>query len=1260
MNTLIKVFRTNFWVVCFALVSLLTVVNVKAQNNLESKQALSLVQRNAAAIGISNTHLKDVMISKAYHDPTLDADLIYLQQSYLGLPVFNSIKSIAFKADKVTSATGSFISTTANKAPKSANATVKPNEAILFAAKYVNLSAPQNKAAIKSEANGQKAEFDGLGISQENITTELMWVATSENQLELSWQVKIVPFKTSDYWLINVNAITGKVSGKINLTVNCSWDKDVEHEGEYLSENIEPNQFQKLAPPPAISSAAYRVLPFPIESPTYGSFSLVNDPWLLAGAGNNSGSLGWHNDGATEYNITRGNNVWSKEDRAGDNETTIGVSTTSSTAAPNYTFNDIFNPTTSVVGSANQKAAITNLFYWNNIVHDITYQYGFDEVSGNFQNDNQSRGGTGGDYVLADAQDGSGSNNANFNTPVDGSRPRMQMFLFSPSPNTALKINSPAGSAGFVQAYEVLVSANNKLNDVGPVTADLVLYDNSTNLGCTAAAANAFAGKIVLVGRGGSCNSQAKIKNSQNGGAVGVLLYMADASPAGTLTTTTDNTVTIPAVLMTLANAQAIASAMSAGTVNVTLSGSNLDGDFDNGVIVHEYGHGISNRLTGGPANVSCLQNKEQMGEGWSDYYGLMLTTNWATATTTDGPNKRPLGNYVIGQDATGGGIRRYPYTTNMTINPWTYGMMATGTTNQGVPGEVHLTGEIWAATLWDMTWNIIGIDGINTNLYNAGGAGGNSVSMKLVTQGMKLQPCSPGFLDGRDGILKADTLLYGGRYSCAIWTAFARRGMGKNAVEGSSNSVLDQTEDFTLPSFNYDTTVSICNIFTWYDTTIKVSGTYTHTYLLPGGCSRTITLHLTILSVSSTFTKTDAGCFGSATGSITVTPTSGVAPYTYRIGTTGVYGSSNTFINLKAGNYRVSILDANGCAGITAQITIGQQAAITGTFTKTDAGCFGSATGSLTVTPTTGFAPFTYRLGTSGTLGTSNSFTGLRAGSYTVYVKDVNGCIGSVKVTISQPPSMTQTFVITNTTCYGGTNGSIIATANGGTSPYLYKLGSSGAFSSNASFTGLRAGSYRIYVQDAGGCTFSSSAIVTQPSAVTLNLSKTDLTCINSNDGTITANGSGGTSPYQFKFGTGGSYSASNMFTNLKPGTFRVYIRDANNCGNISVVTTILQSTVPCAPTTLATRTANTKTENPFVLLSPNPSNGSFTLTTKADNNSLLEIRVIDVNGKIVYTTKGVSGQVFKFGDRFATGSFLIEITKNNQKQTLKAIKIK
>ena len=77
-----------------------------------------------------------------------------------------------------------------------------------------------------------------------------------------------------------------------------------------------------------------------------------------------------------------------------------------------------------------QPAAVTNLFYWNNIIHDVMYLYGFDEASGNFQEDNEGTDGLGSDYVNAEAQDGSGTNNANFFTPADGSNPRMQMFLW--------------------------------------------------------------------------------------------------------------------------------------------------------------------------------------------------------------------------------------------------------------------------------------------------------------------------------------------------------------------------------------------------------------------------------------------------------------------------------------------------------------------------------------------------------------------------------------------------------------------------------------------------------------------------------------------------------------------------------------------------------------------------------------------------------------------------------------------------------------
>jgi hypothetical protein len=381
----------------------------------------------------------------------------------------------------------------------------------------------------------------------------------------------------------------------------------------------------------------------------------------------------------------------------------------------------------------------------------------------------------------------------------------MQMFLWSPDQSKDLNINSPTSIAGPMPSLEGALSNNNLLKNVGPVTGDVVLYNDdvsgTTHLACsTAANAGALAGKIALIDRG-NCNFTVKIKNAQIAGAIAVIV--SNNVGGDTIITmgasTLDNTITIPAVMISQNNGNTIKSLVAASAiVNATLSanGIQLDGDFDNGIMAHEYTHGISNRLTGGPSTATCLTNSEQGGEGWSDYMALMMTTNWATASTSDGTKARSLGTYVLAEQPTDPGIRTYPYSTDLSINPWSYGQMA------GIAGgEVHTIGEIWAATLWDMTWNIIQQDGINSNLYNANGAGGNSVALKLVMLGLKLQPCQPGFLDARDAILKADTILYNGEYSCAIWHAFARRGMGVLAQQGSSNSTTDQVADYSIPA---------------------------------------------------------------------------------------------------------------------------------------------------------------------------------------------------------------------------------------------------------------------------------------------------------------------------------------------------------------------------------------------------------------------------------------------------------------------------
>jgi uncharacterized repeat protein (TIGR01451 family) len=578
---------------------------------------------------------------------------------------------------------------------------------------------------------------------------------------------------------------------------------------------------------------------------------------------------------------------------------------------------------------ANQKAAITNLFYWNNIIHDLSYLYGFDEVSGNFQNYNFDRGGAGSDYVIADAQDGGGMNNANFSTPADGDKPRMQMYLWSSSDNVCI-VNSPALLAGSKTAFEGNVSTQNLLSVKGPLTAQVALYKDAaatTSLACTTPSnAAALAGKIALIDRG-NCTYQVKIKNAQNAGAIAVIVINNVAGSPVTMSGN-DNTITIPAVMISQSDGAAIKSALaSAQEVSVTLKSSTLDGDFDNGVITHEYGHGISNRLTGGPLSASCLQNAEQMGEGWSDYLALMYTTNWATTNTTDGGLVRAIGNYVAGKAYNGTGIRLYPYTTNMAINPWTYAMLATNT----LGGESHYVGEIWCSVLWDMTWKMIETEGVNPSLHNTTAIGGNSDALKLVMAGMKLQPCSPGFLDGRDAILKADTLLFNGKYSCAIWAAFARRGMGVNAVQGSSASVTDQVAGYAVPQA----------------ATVKKTANYTQaamnqevTYSLKVTAQCSAITNYTLvdtLSANVTYVTGSGGVYNATNRTVTFSGISIAAStsqtFTFRVKiNTGTYTAPVQHIDEK---FTTNTLPAgwSGTSSVTTQWAISAAASYSGTY---------------------------------------------------------------------------------------------------------------------------------------------------------------------------------------------------------------------------------------------------------------------------------------------------------------------------------------
>ena len=381
------------------------------------------------------------------------------------------------------------------------------------------------------------------------------------------------------------------------------------------------------------------------------------------------------------------------------------------------------------------------------------------------------------------------------------------------------------------------------------------------------------------------------------------------------------------------------------------------------------------------------------------------------------------------------------------------------------------------------------------------------------------------------------------------------------------------------------ETTVEICNSYTWNGNNYNQSGDYIFTTTNAAGCDSVATLHLTILSVTSTYTKVDAICFGSSTGSITVTPTSGVGPYTYRIGTDGSFGPSNTFTGLRAGSYRVFILDDAGCAGVTDAIIVGEQSVITATYNITDAACFATYTGSIEII------------------------------------------------------------------------------ASGGTTPYTYRLGTTGAYVSNNIFTGLRAGSYRTYIEDANGCSINSSVIVNQPTAVTATASKTDVSCIGGNDGSITVNGAGGTSPFTYRFGTSGAYSSVNTFNNLKKGSYRIFTKDANDCGSGSIQVIIMDGTTPCGPVSTFAHSSKMETSiltSNEVILSPNPTRNQFFLNTTAKGNSAVQIKVLDANGRIVLNLKGQGRQQLKFGEQLAPGIYMIEVNQGGITKLIKGLKIK
>ncbi len=754
------------------------------------------------ATGLAAGDLADLAATDAYPDALTGRSYVYLAQRVHGIDVVNATAVAAVDADgNVYGATQQFRTGLAARA-NSATPAMGATDAIQAAARRLGIDGLGLLVMTRQDATRPGAAVYTVAGTDVEIPVRLVYFATEAGAVRLAWEVTIpqaTPRRVVDdgvfvagethLWHARVDAATGALLDVGDLVDHDAWGRPQAAPASLAP--LAANTAAPLAAAPAMAGS-YRVVPMPNESPNHGAFALVTNP-----ANATASPQGWHSDGTNSYTITRGNNAYAYDDRAN-----LDVPGTSPDGGAGLVFDFPFDAAQQP--QPNLNAAITSLFYWNNIVHDVMYQYGFTEAAGNIQQNNFGNGGLGNDYVQAEAQDGSGTDNANFGTPADGGRPRMQMYEWSAAAD--FEVTAPPSIAGFYEVGHPSGWGPETFNFSAEMVAAHATQDlTDVSQGCpgyTFTNQAAFAGKWAIVYRG-TCGFSQKARTLQQAGAAGVVIYNCagpeDPGCTGSnpgeavlnmaLGTGEPNDITIPVVFVGISTGQTFV-ATAGATARSTNLGIRRDSDLDAGVIAHEYTHGISNRLVGGPSNASCLNNAEQMGEGWSDYVGLMLTMRAGDT----GPQARGVGTYLSFQGTNGSGIRPTAYSTNFAVNPSTYADIGTTYT------AVHDVGYVWASMLWEMTWELIDDYGFSPDIYDASGTAGNQIALRLVTEGLKLTPCSPGFVGGRNGILAADQALYGGAHALQIWTAFARRGLGANANQGSSGSVSDGTPDFTIP----------------------------------------------------------------------------------------------------------------------------------------------------------------------------------------------------------------------------------------------------------------------------------------------------------------------------------------------------------------------------------------------------------------------------------------------------------------------------
>jgi hypothetical protein len=358
-------------------------------------------------------------------------------------------------------------------------------------------------------------------------------------------------------------------------------------------------------------------------------------------------------------------------------------------------------------------------------------------------------------------------------------------------------------------------------------------------------------------------------------------------------------------------------------------------------------------------------------------------------------------------------------------------------------------------------------------------------------------------------------------------------------SCNGGSNGSIDLSTTSTLTL-----TYSWSNGQTTQDISSLTSGNYSVTVTYANSC--TITSSVTITQptqLTSTLTSTNVSCNGGNNGSIDLTPSGGVGPYTF---TWSNGGTTEDISNLTYGNYSVTITDNNLCSS-TNSVTITQPTLLTSSLTSVNVSCFNGVNGSINLTPSGGTSPYSYSWSNGST---SEDLNTLPANTYSVTITDSKGCSTTNSVTITQPSTITVTTSVTNVNCFGESNGSLSVTnISGGTSPYIILWGNG---SNQNTISNLTAGNYNVTITDNKGCNKITTLNVAQPSQLSLGLNIVNYPNCGSSNGSITSSIIGGTPPYFYLWSNG---STSQNLTNIPSGDYTLTVTDSKNCTTQNII---------------------------------------------------------------------------------------------------------